>query len=67
MNRITPPAVSKKASRQSTSTLNQIGNKLQYDIEMTNAPISNLSAIGSKNVPSLLACDGHVRAIAPSA
>lgn len=65
--RITNPAMIKKRSRQITIALNQMGNRLPYDKDMTSAPTSILSAIGSRNEPNLLACDGQLRAIKPSA
>ena len=35
--------------------------------DRNNVPTSNLSATGSRKLPSLEACDVHVRAIHPSA
>lgn len=64
--RITNPAIIRNTSRKITIALNQIGNKLLIDNDMTNDPTNSLSAIGSKNEPSLLACDVQFRAIKPS-
>lgn len=55
IKRITKPAMMRKASRHMTIALNQMGNKLLYDSDITNAPTNILSAIGSRNEPNLLA------------
>lgn len=66
MNRITKPAIIRNTSRKMIIPQSQAGNRLQYDNDTTNEPTSNLSAIGSKNDPSLLACDAQFRAMKPS-
>lgn len=66
MNRMTKPAAIKNTSRNITIALNQMGKRLQSDSDTTSAPTSNLSAIGSKNDPNLLACEGQLRAMNPS-
>lgn len=44
-----------------------IGTNPTQAKDRNRVPTSNLSAAGSKKVPSLEACDVHVRAIHPSA
>lgn len=66
MYRITKPAMIKNTSRKMIIPQSQTGNKLQYDRDTTKEPTSNLSAIGSRNDPILLACDTQFRAIKPS-
>lgn len=66
MYRITKPAEIRNTSRKIIIPLSHIGNRLQHVSDITRDPTSNLSAIGSKNDPSLLACDTQLRAIKPS-
>lgn len=64
--RITNPEIIKKTSRKIIIPHNHVGNKLQHERDITKEPTRNLSAIGSKNDPSLLACEAQLRAIIPS-
>lgn len=64
--RITRPAIIRNTSRKMIIEQSHTGNKLQYDSEITSEPTSNLSAIGSRNDPNLLACDTQFRAMNPS-
>lgn len=66
MNLITNPAMMRKASLKITIAHSQTGNNAQNERETTNEPTRSLSAIGSRNEPSLLACEDHVRAMKPS-
>lgn len=66
MNLMMKPAMMRKMSLNITIALSQMGNKLHQEREMTNAPTSSLSAIGSRNDPNLLACEDQVRAMKPS-
>lgn len=56
----------RNTSREIIIPLSHTGNKLQHERDTTRDPTSNLSAIGSRNDPSLLACDTQLRAINPS-
>ena len=63
INRITKPAIIKNTSRNSTMAVNQTGKRLQYASDITRDPTSTLSAIGSRNDPNLLDCDGQFLAM----
>lgn len=63
MYRMTNPAAIKNASLNRTIPHSHIGNRFVYVKEITNDPTNNLSAIGSRNDPILLACDGQFLAM----
>lgn len=49
------PAIIRNTSRKIIIAHSHAGNKSQQERDITREPTSNLSAIGSKNDPSLLA------------
>lgn len=57
----------KTISRVITRHVKGIGTNPTQAKDRNSVPTSNLSATGSRKVPSLEACDDHVRAIHPSA
>jgi len=60
-------AVTRAMSRTITRQVSGIGIRPTCAKERNNVPTSNLSATGSKKLPSLEACEIQVRAIHPSA
>lgn len=60
-------AVTRAVSLAMTRHVKGIGTNPTHANDKNNVPTSNLSATGSKKLPSLEAWDVHVRAIHPSA
>lgn len=57
----------KTMSRKITKQVKGTGTRPTHAREKKSVPTSNLSATGSRKLPSFDACDVHVRAIHPSA
>lgn len=63
MYRMTNPAAIKNTSLKRTIPHSHTGNRFVYVNEIANEPTNNLSAIGSRNDPTLLACEGQFLAM----